>query len=685
MEFNNQNNNIMMPNQMNNLLYNGMMMNGVMQNQMNYPVYNGMMQNPMNNMIYGGIMQNQMYYPIYNGMMQNPMNNLMFTGMIQNQINNQINNQGFPVMNDEMNGNQINNINLNNNMGNTENIPIENSIKLENDNNELIKYYLYPEIEFTEDESKNAKVLLVIGQTGHGKTTFINALVNIYLGISFNDKFRYLLVRNENKNQLNSITKQITIYKIRPKKELNFPPLIIIDTPGFGDTGGDKEDKVNLKKFKEFFDSKKINNVNCILYIIIGANSRFGENDKNIINYLLNLFSKNVKENFVVVATNFIPENKKDIPNIIKSLSDENHFYYQNVLKNDQLSREQILNSYWYFASDNKIISNNEIEGNSKEKEKWDYTENQIKNFIYKKLITLEKKDIEDSKKVLNNRFQLENEIKCFTEKIDFLIPKKLAFEYNIQEQKNCKELIEKIKDKISKNKIEKDNIVQTLKEINNTLPFMKRKIYKQLLVKNDRENLVCEKCEFNCHKNCNCNLTLFSNWFCNMIYFNGKCKICNHDVSLHKKGKFIYIQDEENEPLINDNLQELKNYVKFLSSKKEDNKFNLKALIEDNDILKKALNQCNEQINKCNEEIENYKNQSSSVEKDIINALKNIKNILDYLRKNALNKEKRTINIFIEEYAKNKNDKEKKILENLYQQFLILDNNDIFPLKIEE
>ena len=145
---------------------------------------------------------------------------------------------------------------------------------------------------------------------------------------------------------------------------MNFPPLIIIDTPRFGDTGGEGKDKLNLIKFKNFFDSKKINNINCILYIIIGANSRFGENDKNIINYLLNLFSKNVKDNFVVGVTNFIPESKKDIPNIIKSLSDENHFYYQNVLKNEKLQRDQIIKSYWYFTSDNKIISNNEIELN---------------------------------------------------------------------------------------------------------------------------------------------------------------------------------------------------------------------------------------------------------------------------------------------------------------------------------
>ena len=52
------------------------------------------------------------------------------------------------------------------------------------------------------------------------------------------------------------------------------------------------------------------------------------------------------------------------IPNIINSLSNEDHFYYQNVLKDEYYSREHVLQSYWYFTSDNKIISNNKIERN---------------------------------------------------------------------------------------------------------------------------------------------------------------------------------------------------------------------------------------------------------------------------------------------------------------------------------
>ena len=694
MEFgglNYQNNNLMFQNQMNNQMFNPMIqnnMNNLMQNQMNNQMFYPMMNNNMNNLMYNhniqnnlningiiqpmnnlllnnNIRQNQINNQMYNGMAQTPLNNNMMPnamnfGGVQNNFNNNIN--------QNIHNNQINN---NNNI-NEYNIPLENSIELKSGKNSFIKYYLYPEIDFTEEESKNSKVLLVIGQTGHGKTTFINALVNIYLGININDNFRYLLVQNENKNQLHSITKEITLYKIRPKKGLNFPPLIIIDTPGFGDTGGEKEDKLNLQKFKEFFESEKINNINCILYIIIGANARFGEIDKKIINDLLNLFSKNVKENFVVGVTNFFPENNDDIPNIINSLSNEDHFYYQNVLKDEYYSREHVLQSYWYFTSDNKIISNNKIERNEREKEKWKHTENQIKYFIEKKIRILENKNIEDSKNVMNNRFQLENEIKCFTEKIDVLISKKITYDSNLKKQQNFRESMTIFRDKIANNNIEKVNIQQTLNEINNAIPYMKKIVSN--IEKTLNKNLICEECNLNCHKNCNCTFVGVSNWFCHMINFYGYCKICKHSKSVHKKGNFIYNQHEENEPLINSinsEIEEIKNYVKSLTDIKKEETNKMKNINELNNVYQETINNCCNILRKCDEEIERFENQNLFIENEVIESLGNIKKNLDFLRGNALNKENRDIKIFLDEYSENKNEKEKEIIHNLYQKFI--------------
>ena len=152
------------------------------------------------------------------------------------------------------------------------------------------------------------------------------------------------------------------------------------------------------------------------------------------------------------------------------------------------------------------------------------------------------------------------------------------------------------------------------------------------------------------------------------MISFNGNCKICNHSVLRHTKQKLFYIQHEEDEHLLNNEIIELQNYIKFLSKKEKEEQLKMKNILETNEIFEKTLDNLNKQLVKCNEEIQKIKNQNLSVENEIINALKNIKNNLDFLRNNALSKETRTINNFIEEYIKNKDDKEKEIINNLYQ-----------------
>ena len=656
--------------------------NSQMNNSMNNQMINGMIEASTNSQIINPITSNLMNNGIMMNKIDSQMNNPMISNLMKNHMNNEMKkNQEILINNIQ---NQINGRNnqIDNNI--IKNYPINNSLELYNES--TIKYYHYPKIEFTEEEDNNSKVLLVIGQSGHGKTTFINALVNIYLGITINDTFRYLLVLNENNNQTQSITKEITIYKIRPKKGLNFPPLILIDTPGFGDTKGEKEDKNHLEQFRDFFKSNLIMDVNCVLYVVNSTNSRFGENDKRILDYLMNLFSKNLKENFVVWATHFTPENKKDIPNYIKTLSDENHFYYQRVLKNEKLSREEILKSCWYFASDNKIICNNEIERNPMETEKWKNTEIQIKKFIENKLKILEKKDIKESENVLNNRFQLENEIKSFTEKIERLIPEKIMHEDNLVKLQNYKSKIQSQKDEIEKNNYEKVDAYIMLDEINKEMPYMIKIEYRQ--VDSNESNVLCDICKFSCHRNCNCILSNLSNWFCKMIAFNGNCKICGHSSKFHRKSNIDYIPEEKEERIVNNEFGELSEHIKNLIEIEKIEKNNIDKLENKNDALNKVLETLNHEEKLCNEKIQEYENNYLSVEINIIKAINNIKNNLDYLRKYALNKESRTIKIFVENYLGNKNEKkEKDVIEKLFKIYndLIERNFNINDLKVEQ
>ena len=73
---------------------------------------------------------------------------------------------------------------------------------------------------------KNAKILLFIGKTGDGKTTLINALFNIIKDIKIDDKYRFILIKEEEKEkkQAESQTDGLHLYYI---KDINNNPIII--------------------------------------------------------------------------------------------------------------------------------------------------------------------------------------------------------------------------------------------------------------------------------------------------------------------------------------------------------------------------------------------------------------------------------------------------------------------------
>ena len=61
-----------------------------------------------------------------------------------------------------------------------------------------LNIYQYPIFNFTPIEETNAYIVLIVGQTGCGKATFINVFVNYLMDIELSDNFRNsLIVENE--------------------------------------------------------------------------------------------------------------------------------------------------------------------------------------------------------------------------------------------------------------------------------------------------------------------------------------------------------------------------------------------------------------------------------------------------------------------------------------------------------
>ncbi|KZR96286.1 Uncharacterized protein APZ42_009463, partial [Daphnia magna] len=87
--------------------------------------------------------------------------------------------------------------------------------------------------------SKTCKTILLMGATGSGKTTMINAMINYVLGVRWDDPFRFILIDKDVTSEAFSQTREVTAYDIHYRNGFRVPySLTIVDTPGFGDTEG---------------------------------------------------------------------------------------------------------------------------------------------------------------------------------------------------------------------------------------------------------------------------------------------------------------------------------------------------------------------------------------------------------------------------------------------------------------
>ena len=151
------------------------------------------------------------------------------------------------------------------------------------------------------------KVLMLIGASGVGKTTLINALVNYVFGVERSDNFRFKLIEEKlRKSQAHSQTRYITAYTIHQAQNSTFPyTLTIIDTPGFGDTEGLKRDKFIVTQIKEFFSltHNGIDHMDGIGFVIKSTLTRLDAKEKYIIKSILSIFGKDIGDNIFMMLT----------------------------------------------------------------------------------------------------------------------------------------------------------------------------------------------------------------------------------------------------------------------------------------------------------------------------------------------------------------------------------------------
>ena len=209
-----------------------------------------------------------------------------------------------------------------------------------------LKIYQYPKVALSDIEESRAISLLIVGQTGSGKTTLLNAFINALIDIEITDDFRYkIILKNFNHSQAFSMTDSVNIYNI--KLQWNLPPIKIIDTPGFGDTRGISQDKIIRGQIADTF-KHRLNTINVICFVAQSSNARLTANQRYIFTCILDLFGKDVQENFVAMLT--FCDGKE--PQIVPALKEEGSIFDKIIPH---------IKGNWYYKFNNSAIYSDDV------------------------------------------------------------------------------------------------------------------------------------------------------------------------------------------------------------------------------------------------------------------------------------------------------------------------------------
>ena len=256
------------------------------------------------------------------------------------------------------------------------------------------------------------KVIMVVGSTGSGKTTTVNAMINHVLGVQWKDNFRLKMIHELSSNQgagtignqAHSQTQFVSCYTLPYMEGFKIPyNLTIVDTPGFGDTRGIEHDKVITEQIRRFFNTKGsagIDHVDAICFMAQAGNPRLTPTQQYVFDRILAMFGKDIKKNVLVLFTFADGQKPQALSAMLAAgiLEDESNFFKFNnsalfVANSGENDEDNFDRMFWRMG---------------------------IKSFekFFQGLAEMESKSLVLTKQVLDERAQLEVRLSGLREKI---------------------------------------------------------------------------------------------------------------------------------------------------------------------------------------------------------------------------------------------------------------------------
>ena len=362
---------------------------------------------------------------------------------------------------------------------------VSKSVKIQKECTRELDMYAFPAKKTTVSAYKhssniNVKKIIIMGETGTGKCTLLNSIVNYAAGVEMEDPFRFKLVTDETDragDQSKSQTTEISGYLIEDTV-LGYD-LQIWDTPGFGNTAGVERDEEIKEKINHLL--KIEDECHAICFVVKASANRLTDVQKYIIDRVLLFFGKEAKDNMYLLAT-FGDVNR---PEMLNAIENSNFPFNENR----------------WFAFNNADLFKTVSQWTVITKIYWDNTFNSIELFL-RDVGHQTAFSLTTTKAGIEKREKVRMDIKAITDEVSRAIEIKNTGEENLRK-------LEAEKGEVERTKKFTRNVTNNVKD-----PVPTKNI-----------TTFCVQCTFTCHENCGIPNDSDKARCCAMT--DGYCRIC--------------------------------------------------------------------------------------------------------------------------------------------------------------
>nr|XP_055037263.1 uncharacterized protein LOC129425380 [Misgurnus anguillicaudatus] len=380
---------------------------------------------------------------------------------------------------------------------------------LKSTTNNLDQSKLYRKITFGErDTDKPHKIILMVGETGSGKTTLINTMINYSCGVQRKDKVWFEITDEQsNTASVHSQTSIITVYGVYIQE--TSVDLTIIDTPGYGDTrGADRDKQIAASLLYLCRSEDKINEINAMCFVMKADQNQLSDRRQYLFNAVQCLFGKDIVDNIVLLFTHSTGACPKNALTAIKEAK-------------IKCAVDEKKNQKIYFLFDNCQEETFDEEDQTIYDQAWDLSFGGMTEF-FKFLDMIRPKTLQMTKDVLKQRKQFEANISNLQSRVKIM-------ELKQNELKQTQNAPDKHKKAFNNNKFEYEDEVS----------------YRDNDPAVAKEALTCTICE----ENCDCSgCWWITELLCCILMKNNHCTMCTNKChnSKHIEEAKIYVEKNE-------------------------------------------------------------------------------------------------------------------------------------------